>query len=70
MGIDIHSFDNVHLLGGSATHSPAPRPPRHAALLVLAGASPLRPLPCRARPSQRLGLFALSKGAQAPLEPQ
>jgi protein PsiE len=26
--------------------------------------------PCRARPSQKLGLFALSKGAQAPLEPQ
>jgi hypothetical protein len=29
-----------------------------------------RCFPGRARPSQRQGLFALSKGAQAPLEPQ
>jgi hypothetical protein len=70
MDIDIRSFDDAHLLGDSATHSPAPRSPRHAALLVLAGMSLPRPHPCRARPSQRLGLFALSKGAQAPLEPQ
>ncbi|MDR1967243.1 MAG: hypothetical protein LBQ32_00925 [Burkholderiaceae bacterium] len=70
MNIDIRSFDDVHLLGDHATRSPAPRSPRHAALLFLAGISPLRPRPCRARPSQRLGLFALSKGAQAPLEPQ
>jgi hypothetical protein len=70
MDIDIRSFDGVYLLGDSATHSPAPCSPRHAALLVLAGMSLLRPHPCRARPSQRLGLFALSKGAQAPVEPQ
>ncbi|MDR1967325.1 MAG: hypothetical protein LBQ32_01350 [Burkholderiaceae bacterium] len=43
MDIDIHSFDGVHLLGDSATHSPAPRSPRHAALLVLAGMSLPRP---------------------------
>jgi hypothetical protein len=43
MDIDIRSFDDVHLLGDSATHSPAPRSPRHVALLVLAGMSPPRP---------------------------
>jgi hypothetical protein len=43
MNIDILSFDDVHLLGENATHSPAPRSPRHAALLVLAGISPPRP---------------------------
>jgi hypothetical protein len=43
MDIDIRSFDGVHLLGDSATHSPAPRSPRHAALLVLAGVSLPRP---------------------------
>ncbi|MCL1962110.1 MAG: hypothetical protein FWG56_10140 [Desulfovibrionaceae bacterium] len=70
MNIDLCNFDQAHHLGESAMHSPAPRSTRHAALLVLAGSSLPRPLPCRARPSQRLGLFALSKGAQAPLEPQ
>jgi hypothetical protein len=43
MDIDICGFDGVHLLGDSATHSPAPRSPRHAALLVLAGMSLPRP---------------------------
>jgi hypothetical protein len=43
MDIDIRSFDGVHLLGDSATRSPAPRSPRHAALLVLAGMSLPRP---------------------------
>jgi hypothetical protein len=43
MDIDIRSFDGVHLLGNSARHSPAPRSPHHAALLVLAGMSLLRP---------------------------
>jgi hypothetical protein len=43
MDIAICSFDGVHLLGDSATHSPAPRSPRHAALLVLAGMSLPRP---------------------------
>jgi len=43
MSIDLCNFDNAHLLGNRATHSPAPRSPRHAALLVLAGISPLRP---------------------------
>jgi hypothetical protein len=43
MDIAIRSFDGVHPLGDNATHSPAPRSPRHAALLVLAGMSLLRP---------------------------
>jgi hypothetical protein len=43
MDIDIRSLAGVHLLGDSATHSPAPRSPRHAALLVLAGMSLPRP---------------------------
>jgi hypothetical protein len=43
MDIVILGFDGTHLLSGRATHSPAPRSPRHAALLVLAGISPPRP---------------------------
>jgi hypothetical protein len=43
MDIDIFCFDGIHLLGNSATHSPAPRSPRHAALFVLAGMSLPRP---------------------------
>jgi hypothetical protein len=43
MNTGFFSFDHVHLMGDNATHSPAPRSPRHAALLVLAGISPLRP---------------------------
>jgi len=37
------SFDHVHLWGESAMHPAAPRSAHHAALLVLAGKSPLRP---------------------------
>jgi hypothetical protein len=48
MDIDLRSFDGVHLLGDSAMHSPVPRSPHHAALLVLAGMSLPRP---RALPS-------------------
>jgi hypothetical protein len=44
MNTDVFISDHVHLLGGNATHSPVPRSPRHAALLVLAGISPRRPL--------------------------
>jgi hypothetical protein len=61
------AFDDVHLSGDIAMRPPAPR---QAALLVLAGTNLRRPHPCRARPSQKLGLFTLSKGAQAPLETQ
>jgi len=43
MDIDLGDFDCHPLLGEGATHSPAPRLPRHAALLVLAGMSLLRP---------------------------
>jgi len=34
--IDFFGFDNPHLLGESATHLPAPRSARHAALQILA----------------------------------
>ncbi|MDR1968187.1 MAG: hypothetical protein LBQ32_05775 [Burkholderiaceae bacterium] len=43
MDIDIVGFDHVHLLGERATHLPAPRSPRHTALLLLAGMSLPRP---------------------------
>jgi hypothetical protein len=43
INIDLFSFDGVHLLGDTATHSPAPRSAHHAALLVLAGMSLPRP---------------------------
>ncbi|MDR1967994.1 MAG: hypothetical protein LBQ32_04775, partial [Burkholderiaceae bacterium] len=48
MDIDIRSFDGVHLWGDSATHSPAPRSPRHAALLPLQGAAQPEAEPVRA----------------------
>ena len=44
MDMDFRCFAGVHLWGESATHSPAPRSARHAALLLLAGSSPLRRL--------------------------
>jgi hypothetical protein len=43
MKLGLSGFHHVHLLGDNATHSPAPCSPRHAALLGLAGSSPLRP---------------------------
>ncbi|MDO5692860.1 MAG: hypothetical protein Q4G70_10325 [Pseudomonadota bacterium] len=43
MNADVHGFDQVHLLGERAMHPIAPRWPRHAALLVLAGTSLPRP---------------------------
>jgi hypothetical protein len=43
MDIDVFGLDHPRLLGESATHLPAPRSARHAALLVLAGMSLLRP---------------------------
>jgi hypothetical protein len=43
MNTEIFDFDQSHHLGESAMHPPAPRSTRHAALLVLAGSSPLRP---------------------------
>jgi hypothetical protein len=64
------AFDHAHLFGEIAMRPPAPRSTRHTALLLLAGMSPPRRRPCRARFNQRLNPFVLSKGAQAPLEPQ
>jgi hypothetical protein len=70
MNIDIPDHEPTHQRGESAMRLIAPRWPRHAALFVLAHRSAPRPLPCRARPVQRPGAFALSMGAQAPMEPQ
>ncbi len=42
MCIDFDRFDDAHLLDESATHPPAPRSSRHAALLLLAHTSALR----------------------------
>ena len=50
MNTDIRCFDDPHLLGERATHPPAPRSPRHAALLVLAGISLPRPRALPATP--------------------
>ncbi|MDR2155485.1 MAG: hypothetical protein LBE78_10760 [Burkholderiaceae bacterium] len=43
MNTDFRGFACSHHLGEGATHSPAPRSPCHAALLVLAGSSLRRP---------------------------
>jgi hypothetical protein len=43
MDIDVFVLAHLHLFGEGATHSPVPRSTRHAALLVLAGMSLLRP---------------------------
>ncbi|MDF1486035.1 hypothetical protein PY257_12735 [Ramlibacter sp. H39-3-26] len=40
MQSSVAGFDGVHLVGESAMHLPAPRSPRHAALLLLAGSKP------------------------------
>jgi hypothetical protein len=43
MEFDIFGFDSDHRLGEYATRLPVPCLPHHAALLVLAGTSLLRP---------------------------
>jgi hypothetical protein len=50
MNTDFRCFDDLHLLGERATRPPAPRSPRHAALLVLAGISLPRPRALPATP--------------------
>ncbi len=70
MDIEIRSHDHSHLLGESATHPIEPRCGTLAALLRLAGMSPQRCPPCRARLSRSLSPFALSTGTQVPVEPQ
>ena len=70
MNTQCHGFDDVHPLGESATHPIRPPSGTLAALLVLAGTSLPRPHPGRAQPSQRLGMFGPSEGAQAPSEPR
>ena len=47
MGVEFFGFDHGYRAGDSAMHLIAPRSPRHAALLRLAGRSPQR---CRALP--------------------
>ncbi len=49
MDIDLSPHDHLHRLGESATHPIEPRCGALAALLLLAGMSPQRRLPCRAR---------------------
>ncbi|MFZ3123567.1 MAG: hypothetical protein WA129_00250, partial [Acidovorax sp.] len=66
----LDGFDDVHLVGESAMHLPAPRSGRHAALLLLAGSSPPRRLPCRVQACRRQAFFALSNSTQVLLEPQ
>jgi hypothetical protein len=64
MDIDFCGFAHVHPWGDNATRLPAPCSTRHAALQILAIPPGIAAVcPCRARPSQRLGPFALSKGA-------
>jgi hypothetical protein len=43
MNTELIAFDRAYLLAQIAMYPPAPRSPRQAALLVLAGASLLRP---------------------------
>jgi hypothetical protein len=43
MSTKIFIFDQAHLWGGIAMRPPVPRSPRHAALLVFASISTLRP---------------------------
>ena len=62
--------DHVHHSSESATHPRRSPSGTLAALFVLTGASLSRPHPCRAQSSQRLDMFELSKGAQAPSEPR
>jgi len=42
-GVGVCGFDGVHRTGERATHPPAPRSPRQASLLVLAGSGLRRP---------------------------
>ena len=70
MNIDLFSFVYLHLSGDSATHPSEPCYGTLAALLRLAGRSPKRCRPCRARRSRSLSPFALSTGTQVPVEPQ
>ena len=70
MDTEIYTHDNPYLQGESATHPIEPRYGTLAALLRLAGISPQRCHPCRARPSRSLSPFALSTGTQVPVEPQ
>jgi hypothetical protein len=42
MNTTVFAFDRVHLMGDVTMRPPVSRLPRHAALLLLAGISPLR----------------------------
>jgi len=70
MNIDFSRHEDAHLLSESATHPIEPPWGGLGALLLLAGSGPLRRRPCRARAGQSPTPFALSTGAQAPVEPQ
>ena len=66
MDIGFRCFDIVHLLGESATHSPVPRSACHAALLLLAGSSPLRR---RALPDTPITALASAFNCRIQVEP-
>ena len=70
MDTEIYTHDNPYLQVESATHPIEPRYGTLAALLRLAGMTPQRSHPCRARLSRSLSPFALSTGTQVPVEPQ
>jgi len=65
MNINFFGVDPLHLMGDSATHPIELLATRLGSLLLLAGSIPLRRHPCRAQPSQRLGLFVPFHCAQA-----
>ena len=67
---DLFDHEGAHRWGENATHPIEPPWSALAALLLLAGSDQQRRLPCRARLSRSLSPFALSTGAQAPVEPQ
>ena len=68
MNIDFFSVDQLYHLGHNATHPIEPPGTRLGAVFLFAGSSPLRRHPCRAQPSQRLGLFVPFNCAQAQLK--
>ena len=70
MDADVIDHDAVYPFGESATHPIEPPCGALGALLLLAGMSLTRRHPCRARAGQSPAPFALSTGAQAPVEPQ
>ena len=70
MNTNLIHHESAHRLGDSATRLIDPPWSALAALRLPGDSSQQRRLPCRARLSRSLSPFALSTGAQAPVEPQ